>query len=390
MGARMPSDGPIAAVSMSSLRRGSVVVLAAVMLIVIFAFLAFVVDIGFILLTEAQLQTAADAAALAAARDLTSPLTHPVINPNPDTAIPRSSAVQYASYHKNGNLPTTSISATQDVRFGHRYWHAASGQWVTNWGMPPYNVVEVTASRKTVDNTGLPLFFAPLLGVNFTSVTVKAEAALAAADGFRVASNIAPAPVLPFAVDLDRWFLALTGAGVDALSYVEGTAGITAGADGLMEINIYPMKDGSLPAGNCGTINLGAANNSAADISRQIVEGLNADDLAPFGGVLSIENGPIIVSGDPGLGASFDEPLRSIIGQTRAIPLFDLVSGQGATTTYRIVKFVGARIMDVKLTGPMSQKRLLVQPAKLSTGTAEPSKFTVIKDSIISTPRLVR
>jgi uncharacterized membrane protein len=45
-------------------RRGSITVLAAVLMIVILAFLAFTVDIGFIELTRTQLQMAADSGAL--------------------------------------------------------------------------------------------------------------------------------------------------------------------------------------------------------------------------------------------------------------------------------------------------------------------------------------
>src|SRR5436853_4588642 len=51
-------------------RRGNILVLAAAALIMIMGFTAFSIDIGYITLTKAQLQNAADAAALAAAADL--------------------------------------------------------------------------------------------------------------------------------------------------------------------------------------------------------------------------------------------------------------------------------------------------------------------------------
>jgi len=48
-------------------------VLGAVMMVMLFAFVAFAIDIGFISLTRAQLQNNADAAALAAAQELAAP-----------------------------------------------------------------------------------------------------------------------------------------------------------------------------------------------------------------------------------------------------------------------------------------------------------------------------
>ena len=56
-------------------RRGAVLVLAAFLMVMVFAFAAFAIDIGFIALTRARLQNNADAAALAAAAD--DPLNDP-------------------------------------------------------------------------------------------------------------------------------------------------------------------------------------------------------------------------------------------------------------------------------------------------------------------------
>ena len=51
-------------------RRGILLVLATVLLIVIFAFVSLTVDVGYIAITKAQLQSAADAAALGSAPEL--------------------------------------------------------------------------------------------------------------------------------------------------------------------------------------------------------------------------------------------------------------------------------------------------------------------------------
>jgi hypothetical protein len=47
--------------------------------------------------------------------------------------------------------------------------------------------------------------------------------------------------------------------------------------------------------------------------------------------------------------------------------------GPGNNAQYTIVKWVGVRIMEVKLTGPMNQKRVIVQPATIVTKGAIPA-----------------
>ena len=51
-------------------RRGSITVLGAVFLVVVIAFMAFSIDYGYIVVTESELQNAADAGALSGARAL--------------------------------------------------------------------------------------------------------------------------------------------------------------------------------------------------------------------------------------------------------------------------------------------------------------------------------
>jgi hypothetical protein len=119
-----------------------------------------------------------------------------------------------------------------------------------------------------------------------------------------------------------------------------------------------------LPPGNFGTVDIGNPNNSTADLSRQIRYGVNADDLAYFGGELKLgADGTLQLTGDTGLSAAIKDDLTSIIGQPRAIPLFSTVAGPGNNSVFTIVGFAGIRILDVKLTGSMSSKKVIIQPA---------------------------
>ena len=78
---------------------------------------------------------------------------------------------------------------------------------------------------------------------------------------------------------------------------------------------------------------------------------------------MSLADGPVWLNGDTGISAGVKDELAAIIGLPRSIPIFDQVYGPGNNAMFRIVRFVGIRILDVKLTGSMSSKRVIIQPA---------------------------
>ena len=104
---------------------------------------------------------------------------------------------------------------------------------------------------------------------------------------------------------------------------------ISLGNDGVPEVDIYPDANSNLPPGNRGTVDIGSPNNSTNDLKRQIVYGVNANDLAFFpNGVLKFnEQGFLYLNGDTGISAGIEASLKSIIGEVRAIPIFIDVSG---------------------------------------------------------------
>lgn len=55
--------------------------------------------------------------------------------------------------------------------------------------------------------------------------------------------------------------------------------------------------------------------------------------------------------------------MEAIKGLPRAIPLFDQVSGPGNNSSLRVVGFGGIRIMNVRLTGALRSKQVIIQPA---------------------------
>jgi hypothetical protein len=122
---------------------------------------------------------------------------------------------------------------------------------------------------------------------------------------------------------------------------------------------------GEPTSGNFGTIDFGTASNSTAELSRQIREGLNDDDLSYYENneIVLSENDPLDEGGDTGVSAGIKAALEDVIGECKAIALFTTVSGSGNTASFRLVKFVSATVVKVKFNG--NPKELRVQPCVL-------------------------
>ncbi len=387
--------------STSRKQRGSIVVLAAATLVLIFAFTSFTIDLGFIALTKAELQNAADSAALGGAQELQNGVgIGPVSSPEDTATAARHVADALASLNPAGELDSVYIDEINDVRFGQLQWDDAAGKWETNWGVTPYTLIEVVAHRDrgeakdvngvTVDGP-LPLFFGPVIGRKDASLSTRSVAAIFPGGGFRIDEDSnARSNILPIALDEQTWNDLLAGIGSDDYGYDAANDRIECHGDGILEANLYPSGSTELPPGNRGTVDLGSPNNSTQDLKRQIVYGLNAEDMSWFGGELRFDDVPVELNGDTGLSGGIEASLREVIGQAKAIPIFSSVSGPGNNATYTITKFVGIRIMDVNLAGNPSKRRVVVQPAPFSDSTVVRSRKTVSVDSIFTTPGLIQ
>lgn len=165
-------------------RRGAIVVLSALMMVMLFAFLAFAIDVGFISLTRARLQNNADAAALAAAQQLSGTAEPATIRANA-----RQAAYDVVLANVGGDAGNANFDAEQDVMFGKSTWNAGTNSYTYQWGdqYTPYTAVKVFARRdfraaptsadpNLVLDQRLPLFFAPVLGDAKAPVSTSAIA----------------------------------------------------------------------------------------------------------------------------------------------------------------------------------------------------------------------
>lgn len=375
-------------------RRGAVLILAACLLAMVAGFVAFSIDLGYVSLVQGQLQKSADAAALAAIIETYGGWgSGAQLTPSQIDSAARQAAQDVAGANEAGGLKSTYLNRTRDVRLGQIEWNTSTGQWVKNWGATPYNLVEVTLHRDQSGSSSgdrpLDLFFAPLFGRKQANTHAVSTCAMLPGVGLRKipGQNVG---VLPIALDVYTWNALMSGSGTDDYAYDKSTGAVTSGSDGILEVNLYPGGDPLLPAGNRGTVDFGSSGNSTADLARQIVYGLNDQDLADMGGEIRFDDLPIQLNGDTGLSAGIKDELNSIKGQPRLIPLFSSVSGPGNNAYYTIVKFVPIRILYVQLTGKPSSKQVIIQPAPYVSATVIAGGTTITSDTIFAPASLIQ
>ena len=261
-------------------RLGAVIVVAAFLMVGILAFAAFSIDVGYICLLKAQAQNAADSAALAGGQVLVS--EDRLRGYFDDVyAEARTISGQYGNLHKVG--PHTSLlQPSDDVVIGRLETPDAN----MSFSDPAtYNALVVTIKATKARNHNAPLFFAAVLG--FKDVDVTATATVAYADriaGFKTTPEHPTTTLLPITLQIESWKSQLASKSSDVWTYNEDGS-VTPGPDGIPEIRLYPISSGS---GNWGTVDIGNNNNSTSDLERQIREGVNQTDLAPYGGKFTI------------------------------------------------------------------------------------------------------
>ncbi len=361
-------------------------VLAAVTLVVMLAGVAFALDIGYLALLRTELQRNADAAALAAAWELLEQRLQLGQAPGDPLQIVKAEAALYSASNPISTA-AGSLSAYQIV-VGALADPNDPSQGVVAAPFSQSHAVQVSLHLDAEQNGPVDLFFAPAIGVQQGEVHATATARFYTAfSGFRTPSGGGNLGILPFALDLESWEALLGGEGEDQYRWNPETNKVEPGSDGVLEVSLYPQGTGS--PGNRGTVDIGSDSNSTADIARQILYGISASDLAYHGGSLTFnEAGELYLKGDPGISAGFKDELASIIGQTRMIPIFKDLTGNGNNAVYTIVAFVGVRILDVKLTG--RNKFLMIQPAGVVTRGGIPAQGNeAITQFIYSPPTLV-
>ena len=346
----------------SQQRRGAIAVLSCFIFVLVMAVIALAVDSGYLMVAKADLQRAADSAALAGAMRYADQESMSTVIRNV-----RDTAAEYARRNTvlGGEVDVEknyfNSDPNGDVVIG-TYDFSNPGQGMYDSGIQESNAVRVRIRRDARTNGQVPLFFARIWGSRGADVDAEATAAMIrSVRGFRVPSSGEAVPFLPIVINEEHWDDMISHGTEDSYSWDDLDGTISTGPDGVPEVVLYPNDNGS---GNYGTVDVGGTDNSTANISDQIQSGIDEADLAPHGGSLELDSsGELAMTGDTGISAGLKDDLTAIAGVPRIIPLYREVDGQGNTATYTVVRFVGGRIMAVNLTG--NSKGIMIQPANV-------------------------
>lgn len=352
-------------------RRAAIAVLVAFLMIPLLGMLAMAIDYGYLLVVKANLQKSADAAALAAVRDLA-----PAVDGSQDLAVVRATVRQYAAANvKNVNGFTV---ADADVTIG-RYDPASVYSNLTILNTGTFDTVQVTLRRDSTSNSPVSLFFARIFGINNSGVTATATAVL------QKASILQPgAGILPFSIPEAEWN-----------SQNPGTIWSIYGDGRLVD------DFGNVQPGNWGTLDIGPANNSTADLRDQILYGLTQSDLDALFADGRIPQNSFIDSqmswyanADPGLSSGIKSAVQAIHGMVRLVPIYDsIIPAGGNNVEYHIVAWAVVQVVDSHWQG---SKNTYVRISKSYTydGKLRPqpdlSNTSAIIEGAYTSPVLVR
>jgi len=328
-------------------------------MIVFIMIIAFAVDYGYLLVVRTDLQRAADAAALAAVRDLAP-------NELGDQTGAEDAARATAREYANSNVRSTQESLTipdDDIEVGRFDRTTINSGTVTLLAGGMLDAVRVTIRRDGAINSAVPLFFGRVFGARRADVVVVATAVL------RPVKVMAPGDgVLPIAVDIEEWNATVPGEGF--VMYGDGR---------------FEDQYGNTRAGNWGTVDIGAAGNSTADLTDQIENGLRQSDLEELASQLDLYGdprlpndteliAPLWVQGETGLSAGMSGALDNVVGLPRMIPIIDkLDGGNGNVAEFHIVSWGVVKITEVDLHGSKASKHVTIEKIYDYNGMLKPN-----------------
>ncbi len=326
-------------------RRGMTLVAFLAAMPVLLGFAALAIDVCQLHTVKAELQNAADAAALAGVSVYLTDagLSQNVADLN-DLVRPRA---QYFSL-QNQTLSSGTILDVADVVIGTQSLTDSLAAFDTS-GSERYNAVQVTV-RRTADgpNGAVPLFFAHILGMGQASVTATSIAAIDDRLAGVRTEEIDNIPFLPITVDLAAHDALLAGGG-DNYSYSDS---VLPNGDGISEATIFP-DDGGVP-GNFGLLEFGAE--STSDLQVLVSDGVSTAALEAEVGTSELtyfdaEGNPTTydMAGLPGFREALEGAFAGHTGNIVAFFVHDAVSGSGNNSVYQNAGIRFGRIMYVDL-----------------------------------------
>lgn len=371
-------------------QQGSVLVLAAVSLTMMLLMLAFALDYGRIILTKSELQSAADAAALAGAAQL---IDEDIMYGSPDIdndiVQVRDYAEEFAGLNTAAKINllvdrNDANSADGGVVVGYIDNPTDRNSPFVSESVSEYNSVRVVAALNQDFNGPLGLLLGSVTGIDEKEMAVESTATLDdRIVGFAVHQPNQHLNILPFSLNVNTWDAAFQTAYQSQPSRIPDPMGpviASIGMNALLNwlsapavvsvptVKIYPYKTES--PGNFGTIDIGSNDNSTSVLCDQILYGPTAEDIALIGGLaLTDEDGNGVFTkwfnGDTGMSAALKSSIEQIYQQPRILPLHLQVIYNGNNAEFEVCRYVGVKVVGMKMTGAEAQRYIEVAPAQM-------------------------
>ncbi len=350
--------------------RGTVAPSLALLLPVLVGFAALTIDVGYMLLVRTQLQSAADAAALAG---VSAYLDDVALAEDQSGLIRLATWRAQETSRRNESAGDPTILETMDVTLGRHDFDNRTGPLLSDGR---WNAVQVTVRRTRGGSNGpVRLFFAGIFGYTDTELTATARAVVddrfAAYDAEQQAQDGA---LIPFTVH-EEIYADMVVNGPDNFSY-DGQ--VRHSGDDIPEIVLYPWKwsnehldeEGNDGAGNFGALVIGIDNLGTQPLEEQILNGLTSDQLlSTFGTsqlVFKDEDGEELgywVDGNTGMSAGIKDAVEARIGDVVGFFLHRTLIDPGSNATYYVTGIRYGRIVDVNMTGNPDLRSVTIQPA---------------------------
>jgi len=252
-------------------RRAVSFALVGVSLVVLLGMASLTVDVGMLYRARAEAQASADAAAMAGAwRLLDNDKLKGTPNMTAEIASVRTTAAHIAALNVIINTPVSlsansSNDAGGDIVVGYLSDpdHNA-GEALSTANPNQFNTVRVRVRRDAQHNSPIDLYFAGVFGRLTADISAEGYATFKdGVVGYKVTDNTGNADLLPLVLKVTAWNNLLSGAFTtgDNYAYNPTTGAVTAGHDGIKELNLYPGGGATqLPSGNFGTVDIGNSN----------------------------------------------------------------------------------------------------------------------------------
>jgi hypothetical protein len=360
-------------------RRGLTTPAVALALLVMMAGMALVLDRIWLETAQFELTTAAEATALAAARQLASD-DRLLADADPEQRLDLArNAAELVSLQNRVVGQPPSFSSDRDLLFGNYTQPKTNELARLDVEADDPLTVRAILHRTRARNNPVALFVGQVTGLPFGDVLRAADATINNhITAIRPVVG-ATAPTLPLAIwkvdpsgnRQDTWTVQIDQRkGPDQYRFDAESSQVVEGQDGIPEIQVRSVARGGSPETcNVQVVDLGT-DFDQDKLKTQFYSGWSELDLEAFGGELSLGKGLTLTSSAQIL-APEQDALLSLLGEPRICLLFTTAvpTGQDNLCDTTCVEFVAIRVMDVQDQGDGSCI-VVLQPTVLATRAA--------------------